>query len=75
VDDEADQEHAAGFNLGTARLSDLYSADDVLAEIGRVTMAAARKLALIMMAVKYNEPFDVLPTSQSGRLCKEIRRN
>jgi hypothetical protein len=50
VDGEADQEHAAGVNLGTARLSDFYSADDVLAEIGRGTMAAARKLALIISA-------------------------
>lgn len=77
VDDEADQEYAAGFNLDTARLGDFYPADDVLAEIGRVIMAAARldrELPLILVAVKYNEPFDVLLTWQSGRLCKEIRK-
>jgi hypothetical protein len=58
-------------------LGDFYLADDVLAEIGRVTMAAAclgLQLALILVAVKYNEPFDVLLTWQSGRLCKEIRK-
>jgi hypothetical protein len=77
VDSEASQEQEAGFDLGAARLGDFYPADDVLAEIGRVTMAAARvdrQLALILVAVRYGEPFDVLLTWQSKPLVKEIRK-
>jgi hypothetical protein len=70
------------FDLGAARLPDFYPADDVLAEIGRVTMAASRvdrQLAMILVAIKYPEPekpepFDVLLTWRSSRLHKQARK-
>jgi hypothetical protein len=72
---EAGQE--AGFDLRTARLGDFYPSDEVLAEIGRVTIAAGRvdlQLALILVAIKYAEPLDILLTWSSSRLHKQVRK-
>ena len=51
-----DTEHGEGFNPRQARLPDFYPAGDVLAEIGRVAMAATRvdsQLAMLLLAVRY----------------------
>jgi len=69
-------EHGEGFDLRQARLPDFYPADDVLAEMGRVAIAATRvdsQLALLLLAVKYPEPenpqsLDVLRRWPTGRL-------
>jgi hypothetical protein len=75
VSGEAGQE--AGFDLRTARLGDFYPSDEVLAEIGRVTIAAGRidlQLALILVAIKCAEPLEVLLTWSSSRLHKQVRK-
>lgn len=75
---DGDTGHGEGFDLRQARLPDFYPTDDVLAEMGRVAIAAARvdsQLALLLLAVRYPEPenpesLDVLrkwPTSRAGR--------
>jgi hypothetical protein len=82
VDDETGQEHEEVFDLSRARLGDFYPSDEVLAEIGRVTMAAARvdrQLAMILVAIKYPEPecpepLDALLTWPSSRLHKQVRK-
>ena len=56
---DGDTGHGEGFDLRQARLPDFYPTDDVLAEMGRVAIAAARvdsQLALLLLAVKYPEP-------------------
>lgn len=72
---EAGQE--ISFGLRMAKLGDFYPSDEVLAEIGRVTIAAGRvdlQLALILVAIKYAEPLEVLLTWPSGRLSKQVRK-
>ncbi len=66
-----------GFDLSKARLGDFYPSDEVLAEIRRVTIAAGRvdlQLALILVAIKYAEPLEVLLTWSSSRLHKQVRK-
>ena len=73
---EAGQE--TSFDLRTAKLGDFYPSDEVLAEIGRVTIVAGRvdrQLALVLLAIKYAEPLEVLLTWPSSRLHKQIGRN
>lgn len=76
------EERGKGFDLRQARLPDFYPADDVLAEMGRVAIAATRvdsQLALLLLAVKYPEPgnpesLDVLRTWPTGRLAQQARK-
>jgi hypothetical protein len=76
-----DTEHGEGFDLRQARLPDFYPPDDVLAEMGRVAIAATRvdsQLALLLLAVKYPEPenpesLDVLRTWPTSRLAQQAR--
>ena len=75
---DGDTERGEGFDLRQARLPDFYPADDVLAEMGRVAIAATRvdsQLALLLLAVKYPEPenpesLDVLRTWPTSRLAR-----
>ncbi len=75
-------EHNEGFELRQARLPDFYPADDVLAEMGRVAIAATRvdsQLALLLLAVKYPEPenpesLDALRRWPTSRLAEQARR-
>jgi hypothetical protein len=79
---DGDTEHGEGFDLRQARLPDFYPADDVLAEMGRVAIAATRvdsQLALLLLAVKYPEPenpesLDVLRTWPTSRLAQQARK-
>lgn len=79
---DGDAEHGEGFDVRQARLPDFYPADDVLAEMGRVAIAATRvdsQLALLLLAVKYPEPddpesLDVLRTWSTGRLAQQARK-
>ena len=79
---DGDTEHDEGFDLRQARLPDFYPADDVLAEMGRVAIAATRvdsQLALLLLAVKYPEPenpesLDVLRRWSTGRLAEQAQR-
>jgi hypothetical protein len=79
---DGDTEYGEGFDLGQARLPDFYPADDVLAEMGRVAIAATRvdsQLALLLLAVKYPEPenpepLHVLRTWPTGRLAQQARK-
>jgi hypothetical protein len=79
---DGDTEHGEGFDLGRARLPDFYPTDDVLAEMGRVAIAAARvdsQLALLLLAVKYPEPenpesLDVLLKWPTSRLAEQAQR-
>jgi hypothetical protein len=53
---DGDTEHGERFDLRQASLPGFYPADDVLAEMGRVAIAATRvdsQLALLLLAVKY----------------------
>jgi hypothetical protein len=78
---DGDTERGEGFDLRQARLPDFYPADDVLAEMGRVAIAATRvdsQLALLLLAVKYPEPenpasLDVLRTWPTSRLAQHAR--
>lgn len=79
---DGDTGHGEGFDLRQARLPDFYPADDVLAEMGRVAIAAARvdsQLALLLLAVKYPEPenpesLDVLRKWPTSRLAQQAQR-
>jgi hypothetical protein len=74
--------HGEGFGPRQARLPDFYPADDVLAEMGRVAIAATRvdsQLALLLLAVKYPGPenpesLDVLRRWPTGRLAEQAQR-
>jgi hypothetical protein len=77
VTEESRQEGESGFDLRNARIGDMYPPDDTAAEIGRVTIAAARvdrQLALILLAIKYSENLGELQTWSSSKLCKVIRQ-
>ena len=82
MDGDTAEEHGEGFDLRQARLPDFYPADDVLAEMGRVAIAAARvdsQLALLLLAVKYPEPgnpesLDVLSRWPTSRLAEQAQR-
>ena len=82
MDGETAEEQSASFDLRRARLPDFYPADDVLAEMGRVAIAAARvdsQLALLLLAVKYPEPenpesLGVLRRWPTGRLAEQAQR-
>ena len=79
---DGDTEYGEGFDLRQARLRDFCPTDDVLAEMGRVAIAAARvdsQLALLLLAVKYPEPenlesLDVLRRWSTGRLAEQAQR-
>jgi hypothetical protein len=79
---DSDAEHSEGFDLSQAALPDFYPADDVLAEMGRVAIAATRvdsQLVLLLLAVKYPEPenpesLDVLRRWSTSRLAEQARR-
>ena len=79
---DGDTGHGEGFDLKQARLPDFYPIDDVLAEMGRVAIAAARvdsQLALLLLAVKYPEPdnpesLDVLRKWPTRRLAEQAQR-
>ena len=65
-----------GFDWRNARVSDLYPSTDVVAEIGRVAIAAARvdhELALVLLALKFPAPFEELVKSSSSPLEKKLR--
>ncbi len=78
---DGDTEHGERFELRHARLPDFYPADDVLAEMGRVAIAATRvdsQLALLLLAVKYPDPenpesLDVFRTWSTSRLAQRAR--
>ena len=78
---DSNEEHGQGFDLRQARLPDFYPTDDVLAEMGRVAIAATRvdsQLALLLLAVKYPEPanpesLDVLRKRPTSRLAQQAR--
>jgi hypothetical protein len=78
---DGDRKYGEGFDLRQARLPDFCPADDVLAEMGRVAIAATRvdsQLALLLLAVKYPEPenpesLDVLRRWSTGRLAKQAQ--
>jgi hypothetical protein len=77
VADESRQQDENGFDLRSARLGDMYPPHETVAEIGRVTIAAARvdrQLALILLAIKYSEDSGELQTWSSSRLCKVIKQ-
>lgn len=79
---DGDTGHGEGFDLRQARLPDFYPTDDVLAEMGRVAIAAARvdsQLALLLLAVRYPEPenpesLDVLRKWPTSRLAEQAQR-
>jgi hypothetical protein len=82
MDGDTAEEHGESFDLRQARLPDFYPADAVLAEMGRVAIAATRvdsQLALLLLAVKYPEPgnppsLDVLRRWSTGRLAEQAQR-
>jgi hypothetical protein len=79
---DGDTEYGEGFGLRQARLPDFSPAGDVLAEMGRVAIAAARvdgQLALLLLAVKYPgagnpESLDVFRRWPAGRLAEQAQR-
>jgi hypothetical protein len=82
MDRDRIRDRSEEFDLRGARLPDFYPADDVLAEIGRVAIAATRvdnQLALVLYAVKYPEPenpesLDRLRKWSTGRLAQQARK-
>jgi hypothetical protein len=78
---DGDRKYGEGFDLRRARLPDFYPTDDVLAEMGRVAIAATRvdsQLALLLLAVKYPEPenpesLDVLLKWPASRLAEQAQ--
>lgn len=66
------------FHLSHLVVGHAYPATEVCAEIGRVTVAAARvdrAFALVLLAVQPPEPFDALLTWSSLLLRKELHRH
>ncbi|MEU0553809.1 hypothetical protein [Dactylosporangium sp. NPDC006015] len=67
----------SGFDWTQARWSPLYPPIEILAEMGRVAVAAARvdrQLALALLAIKHPDEFDELLKRNSSMLLKELRR-
>jgi hypothetical protein len=65
------------FDWRRARWAALYPSPEVLAEMGRVTIAAARvdqKLALVLLAIKHSKDFEALLKENSGDLYKALKR-
>ncbi len=61
------------FDWRRARWTPLYPAPEILAEMGRVTIAAARvdrQLALVLLAIKYSKDFEGLLKKNSSDLYK-----
>jgi len=65
------------FDWRNARWAPLYPASEILAEMGRVTIAAARvdrQLALVLLAIKYSKSFEELLKQNSNELYKTLKR-
>ena len=65
-----------GFEWQTAHMDHMYPSADILAEIGRVAIAAARvdrELALVLLALKISVSFEELIKLSSAPLCKMLR--
>jgi hypothetical protein len=63
------------FDWTSARVDHMYPPDDVLAEIGRVGVAAARldkQLTLALVGLHHSEPYDKLVKRNSSALCKML---
>jgi hypothetical protein len=66
-----------GFDWGQAHVTHLYPPPDILAEMGRVTIAAAARvdfqLALVLLAIKHSKNFEALLKKNSGELYKALK--
>ncbi|MEV6799665.1 hypothetical protein AB0M91_15135 [Micromonospora rifamycinica] len=74
-DDE--EPRAEKFDWTKARWGALYPPTEIVAEMGRVTIAAARvdrQLALVLLALKYPEDFETLLRRESSKLYKAVDR-
>lgn len=63
------------FSWSEARIEHMYPPADILAEIGRVAVAAARidqELALVLLAIKIPEQFEALLKLNSTQLRKKL---
>lgn len=73
---EGQQDGEGSFDLREARWEPLYPSSDILAEMGRITIAAVRvdrQLALALLAVKHSTDFDALLKPNSSELFKVLK--
>jgi hypothetical protein len=65
-----------GFDWRWVHWTNLYPPPEILAEMGRVTIAAARldfQLALVLLAIKHSKHFETLFKKNSGELYKALK--
>jgi hypothetical protein len=79
MDEDLDDRSESGsrFDWTQVRWSPLYPPTEILAEMGRVSVAAARvdrQLALALLAIKHPEDFDELLKKNSSVLLKALNR-
>ncbi|WP_433128586.1 hypothetical protein ACQPWW_02180 [Micromonospora sp. CA-240977] len=74
---EDEEDDAGRFDWMKARWGALYPPSEIVAEMGRVTIAAARvdrQLALALLALKHPEGFETLLRKESSKLYKGLER-